>query len=220
MIRGNRIEAVGANVAVPAGAKTVDAAGADVYPGFINARTQVGLNEPGPRGFEDVNEMLDYNPQLRTRVAFHAESDTIPVTRANGVLTVAVVPGGGVMGGQVAVMNMDGWTWEEATLRANAGIEFNFPSLGGGRGGRGGGRGGAAGATTFDQIKKQRDAKLTEVSNMLARARVYAAAAPTSRRIWCSRRSCRSSRVSCRSSRSRTAKTTSATPSPLRTARR
>ena len=174
VIRGNRIEAVGANVAVPAGAKTVDAAGADVYPGFINARTQVGLNEPGPRGFEDVNEMLDYNPQLRTRVAFHAESDTIPVTRANGVLTVAVVPGGGVMGGQVAVMNMDGWTWEEATLRANAGIEFNFPSLGGGRGGRGGGRGGAAGPTTFEQIKKQRDAKLTEVSNMLARARAYA----------------------------------------------
>ncbi len=45
-----------------AGAQVVDAAGADVYPGFINARTQMGLNEPGPRGFEDVNEMLDLNP--------------------------------------------------------------------------------------------------------------------------------------------------------------
>ena len=67
MIRGTKIEALGANVAVPAGAKVIDAAGADVYPGFINARTQMGLNEPGARGFEDVNEMLDLNPQLRTR---------------------------------------------------------------------------------------------------------------------------------------------------------
>ena len=89
VIRGSMIEAIGANVAVPAGAKVVDAAGADVYPGFINARTQMGLNEPGPRGFEDVNEMLDVNPQLRTRVAYHAESDAIPVARANGITTVA-----------------------------------------------------------------------------------------------------------------------------------
>src|SRR5262249_52649039 len=134
VIRGNRIEAVGANVQVPAGAKTVDAAGADVYPGFINARSTVGLNEPGPRGFEDVNEMQDYNPQLRTRVAFHMESDAIPVARANGITTVAVVPGGGIFGGEVAVMNLDGWTWEEATLKPNAGIEFNFPGIGGGFG--------------------------------------------------------------------------------------
>jgi hypothetical protein len=93
---------------VPAGARTVDAGGADLYPGFINARTTMGLNEPGPRGFEDINEMHDYNPQLRTRVAYHAESDTIAVTRANGVTTVAVMPGGGIFGGEVAVMNLDG----------------------------------------------------------------------------------------------------------------
>ncbi len=177
VIRGNLIEAIGAGVPVPSGAKTVDAAGADVYPGFINARTTVGLNEPGPRGFEDVNEMLDYNPQLRTRVAYHAESDTIAVTRANGITTVAVVPGGGIFGGEVAVMNLDGWTWEEATLKPSVGIEFNFPSLGGG-GGRGGGRGGAAGAATFDQIKKQRDDRLADISRTFALARAYGKGGP------------------------------------------
>ena len=129
VIRGTKIEALGANVPVPAGAKIVDAAGADVYPGFINARTQMGLNEPGARGFEDVNEMLDLNPQLRTRVAYHSESDAIAVARTNGITTVAVMPGGGTFGGEVAVMNLDGWTWEEATLKANAGITFNFPAL-------------------------------------------------------------------------------------------
>ncbi len=137
VIRGAKIEALGANVAVPAGAKVVDAAGADVYPGFINARTQMGLNEPGARGFEDVNEMLDLNPQLRTRVAYHSESDAIAVARTNGITTVAVMPGGGTFGGEVAVMNLDGWTWEEATLKANSGITFNFPALGGGGRARG-----------------------------------------------------------------------------------
>ena len=62
--------------------------------------------------------MLDFNPQLRTRVAYHNDSDAIPVARANGITTVAVMPGGGIFGGQVAVMNLDGWTWEEATLKA------------------------------------------------------------------------------------------------------
>ena len=41
-------------------------------------------DEPGARGFDDVNEMLDFNPQLRTRVAYHSDSDAIPVARANG----------------------------------------------------------------------------------------------------------------------------------------
>ena len=177
LIRGNRIAAVGADVQVPSGTKSVDAGGADVYPGFSNARTTMGLNEPGPRGFEDVNEMHDYNPQLRTRVAYHAESDTIAVTRANGVTTVAVVPGGGIFGGEVAVMNLDGWTWEEATLRANAGIQFNFPSIGGG-GGRGGRGGGGGGAATYEQIKKQRDDRLAGISRTLALARAYAKAGP------------------------------------------
>ena len=77
---------------MPAGAKVIDAAGADVYPGFINARTEMGLNEPAPRGFDDVNEMLDYNPQLRTRVAYHSDSEAIPVARANGITTVRSCP--------------------------------------------------------------------------------------------------------------------------------
>ena len=177
VIRGSKIEAVGANVQVPSGARTVDAGGADVYPGFINARTTMGLNEPGPRGFEDINEMHDYNPQLRTRVAYHAESDTIAVTRTNGVTTVAVMPGGGIFGGEVAVMNLDGWTWEEATLRANAGIQFNFPALGGG-GGRGGRGAAGGGGATFEQIKKVRDDRLADISRTFALARAYAKGGP------------------------------------------
>ena len=96
VIRDGIIESVGANVSVPSGAQVIDATGADVYPGFIDARTAIGLDEPGAGGFDDADEMLDFNPQLRAQVAYHNDSDAIPVARANGVTTVAVTPGGGL----------------------------------------------------------------------------------------------------------------------------
>jgi imidazolonepropionase-like amidohydrolase len=188
VIRGSKIDAIGANVTVPPGATVVDAAGADVYPGFINARSQMGLNEPGPRGFEDVNEMLDLNPQLRTRVAYHSESDSIAVARTNGITTVAVMPAGGTFGGEVAVMNLDGWTWEDATLKATAGITFNFPTLGGGGGrggGGGGGRGGAPGGDRpYDEIKRERDRRLDDLARLFEQARAYAKAGPDKTVDW------------------------------------
>lgn len=159
VVRDGLIEAVGANVAVPPGATIVDAAGAEVYPGWINARSTLGLADPGPGGFADTNEMLDFNPQLRTIVAFHNDSDSIPVTRANGVTTVAVTPGGGILGGQIAVMNLDGVTWEESAVRPSAGIAFQFPQLGGGR--------------DYDDLRKARDEKLSALSALLAQARAY-----------------------------------------------
>ena len=164
VIKGNRIEAVGANVSVPSGAKVVDAAGASVYPGFIDTSTDIGLNEPGVRNYDDVSDILTFGQVLRTRVAYKADSVAIPVARAEGVTTIAVRPAGGLISGEVPVMNLDGWTWEEATLRPSSGLALNFP--GGGGGGRGGGGGGsaAAGAT----------AQLTEFADLLARARMYA----------------------------------------------
>jgi len=172
VIRGNRIEALGANVAVPAGATVIDAKGSEVYPGFIDARTSIGLNEPGPRGFEDTNEMLEINASVKAQVAYQSDSDAIPVARVNGITTAAVVPSGGLIGGQVAVMNLDGWTWEEATLQPVAGVSFQFPPLV--RGGGGGGGGGNADANRkYDDLKKERDAKVKRVEDLVARARAY-----------------------------------------------
>jgi imidazolonepropionase-like amidohydrolase len=173
VIRGNRIEAIGANVTVPAGAQVIDAKGGEVYPGFIDARTSIGLNEPGPRGFEDTNEMLEINASVKAQVAYQSDSDAIPVARVNGVTTAAVFPTGGLIGGQVAVMNLDGWTWEEATLQPVAGVTFQFPPLV--RGGFGGGGGGGNDANRkYEDLKKERDARVQRVEELIARARAYA----------------------------------------------
>ena len=177
VIRDGRIEAVGAGVTVPPGARVIDAAGQEVYPGWINARTAIGLAEPGPRGYQDSSEMLDFNPQLRTVVAYHNDSDAIPVARANGVTTVAVFPDGGMLGGQVPVMNLSGWTWEESTVQPVAGISLLFPPVGRRYGPP------AAADRTYDDLKRERDARLARLARLLDDARSYAKAAAGDREV-------------------------------------
>ena len=165
VIRGNRIDAVGASVSVPGGARTVDARGASVYPGFIDSATDLGLNEPGVRNYDDVGEMLSLNQMLRTRVAFQSDSDAIPVARVEGITTVGVVSDGGLIGGEMPVMNLDGWTWEENMLRPSAGLVMTYP--GGGGGGRGGGGGGGGAAAAPGR------GPLDELEGLLHLARAY-----------------------------------------------
>src|SRR5688572_576926 len=165
VIKGNTIQAVGATVPVPSGARVVDAKGGSVYPGFIDAQTDLGLNEPGVRSYDDVNEMLPFNQMLRTRVAYQSDSDAIAVARTEGITTAGIFPGGGIIGGEVPLMNLDGWTWEENVVRPAAGLAFSFP--GGGGGGRGGGfpAGGRAGGAGTSGLR--------ELDTLLAQAKVY-----------------------------------------------
>jgi imidazolonepropionase-like amidohydrolase len=142
----------------------------------IDARADVGINEPGVRNYEDVEELLPFNQMLRTRVAYQSDSDAIPVTRAGGITTVAVWPGvsGSIIGGEVAVMNLDGWTWEENTVRRSAGLAVTFPiapapARGGGAGpaGQGGGAGGGEAATAAA-------ARRADLAALVEQARAYA----------------------------------------------
>ena len=177
VIKGNRIDAVGANVTVPAGVKPVDVQGSTVIPGMIDASTDIGLNEPGVRNYDDVSEILPFDQMLRTRVAYKSDSISIPVTRSEGITTIGVRPGGGTISGEIPVMDLDGWTWEEATLRPTAGLAFNYPGPAGGRGGGGGGgRGGAVQPPGPDPIKT--------LNQLLERARAYAKQPATRQVDW------------------------------------
>lgn len=176
VIRGAHIAAVGANVPVPAGAQIVDAKGADVYPGWINAATSLGITEPGPGGwYNDVSEMLDYNAHLRTRVAYKADSDAIAIARTNGITAAAVMPTGGIIGGDIPLVHLDGWTWEEATVRPSIGMMLRFPGIGGGGGG---GSAASARERTYDDLRKERDKTLDAIAALFEDARAYAKAGP------------------------------------------
>ncbi len=178
LIRQGKIEALGTDIKIPSGAKIINASGLEIYPGWIDTKTSLGLSEPGPRGYQDSAEMLDYNPQLRTLVAYHNDSEAIPVARANGVTSAAIFPSGGILGGQIPVMNLDGWTWEESVLHPLAGLSMQFPSVSRGRFAFGPP---SAAERTFEELKKERDGKLDRLAQLLDQSRAYAALSPETR---------------------------------------
>lgn len=131
LFENGRIVALGANVTIPANAERVDATGKHIYPGLVDAYSQMGLFEIG--GFDvtiDLNELGDFNPNVRTHVAFNPESRHIGVARSNGVVVTVTAPGGGLISGLSSAMQLDGWTWEEMTLKPEVGLIVNWPSSG------------------------------------------------------------------------------------------
>jgi imidazolonepropionase-like amidohydrolase len=127
-----KITAVGPKdaVTVPAGATVVDATGKQVYPSLIDPWSTLGLTEiDANRAQHDYAESAPVAPNVRADQAFQAESDLLPVTRANGVLLANVTPRGGVLSGQAALMELDGWTNADMTVKAPLGLVVNWPNM-------------------------------------------------------------------------------------------
>ncbi len=125
-----KIVSVGTNIDLPPGTETVKIDGKHVYPGMIDARSNIGLVEiDAVRATRDVTEAGSINPNIRAEVAVNPESEVIPVTRANGITSAVTLPDGGTMSGTAAVIDLDGWTWEEMTRKAPAGLVVNWPSM-------------------------------------------------------------------------------------------
>ena len=125
-----KIAAVGANVTLPQGTESIDVTAKHVYPGMVDAISSIGLVEiDAVRSTRDVTETGSINPNIRAEAAVNPESEIIPVTRANGVTTAVTMPNGGTISGSAAAMMLDGWTWEEMTLKAPIGMIVNWPSM-------------------------------------------------------------------------------------------
>lgn len=132
-VNNGKIEQVGAGIAVPAGnALVYDAQGKHVYPGLILCVSQLGIREIGGnavRGSNDFAELGDYNTNIRSIVAYNADSKITGTLRANGILLANVVPQGGLLPGSSTVVQLDAWSPDDAAYRKDAGIHFNMPNL-------------------------------------------------------------------------------------------
>jgi imidazolonepropionase-like amidohydrolase len=125
-----KIVAVGKEINIPKDAEVIDVKGKHIYPGLINAFTTIGLIEIGAvRATRDVTEVGLVNPNVRAEVAFNPDSEHPPVTRSNGITMALVVPTGELIAGQSALMMLDGWTWEEMTLKAPVGLHIYWPRM-------------------------------------------------------------------------------------------
>jgi len=134
LIVAGKIRAIGgADLAAPAGAKTVDLGGRHVYPGMVAANTSLGLAE-----IRSVNASMDstetgpLNPNARAMVAFNADSELLPITRAGGVLAALSVPDAGRTGliaGTSALLQLEGWNWQDMALVPEVGLHIAVPRL-------------------------------------------------------------------------------------------
>lgn len=125
-----KITAIGSNVTLPPQTEIIDVSTKNIYPGLIDACTNLGLVEIGAvRATRDLQETGTINPNIRAEVALNPESELIPVARANGITLALIMPQGGIISGTAAVIELDGWTWEEMTMKAPAGMVVNWPSM-------------------------------------------------------------------------------------------
>jgi imidazolonepropionase-like amidohydrolase len=140
VIRDGKIEAVGTNVAVPAGAQTIEGRGLSVYPGMIDLGTNMGLVEvpQGANGTVDTSEVGELNPNAKAIIAVNPHSAHIAVTRVEGITTTLSAPTGGLISGQAALINLLGTSPREMALVPQAALVINYPRIGGGGGGFGG----------------------------------------------------------------------------------
>ncbi|MBI5707259.1 MAG: amidohydrolase family protein [Armatimonadetes bacterium] len=158
----------------------VNGRGKHVYPGLIDPTTGIGLNEIGqvPTS-DDSSERGNFHPDYRVERVINPEWETMGVARQQGVLTVLVKPSGAGFAGQAALINTEGYTWEDLTIQggvamaySSGGGGFNFgdrdccedqeehDDLMAGQGRRGGGGGGNLGTsleTVTGQLKAARD---------------------------------------------------------------
>ena len=165
VIRGSKIEAVGRDLAVPAGARVIDAAGLFVYPGMIDSGTDLGLTEiESVPGGNDTREIGDFNPHDLSLSAVNPHSELIGVARVNGITSVITAAGGGLISGYAALMDLTGWTPGEMGVVPQAGLVVTYPRVVGGRAAR------AGGATSGEQVSRQ----VQQLHDYFRSAREYA----------------------------------------------
>lgn len=106
----------------------IDATGKHIYPGLIAMNTQLGLSEiEAIKATNDYYEIGAYNPNVRVATSYNTDSQVIPTIRSNGILMAQVAPVGGVISGTAAVVELDGWNWEDAVYKKEEGIFMNWP---------------------------------------------------------------------------------------------
>lgn len=168
IIRKGLIEAVGANVPVPADARVIDASGMMVYPGLFDAHTSYGVRQQTPAGGQgrgggapttQANQIQAFlaqaaatppnaglEPEVSVIDQLQIAETTFDQQRAAGITTALTAPRTGVFQGQSAIINLGTDSAEKLILKASASLNV---ALSGGRGFGGGYPSSAMGILAF-----------------------------------------------------------------------
>ena len=96
---------------------------------MVDAGSSIGLFEIGSLAeTQDHSDAAQYQPELRSSAAIHPDSEHIPVTRANGILTSFIEPSGGVISGQGCLIDLNGWVPREMVIADAVALNVHIPT--------------------------------------------------------------------------------------------
>ena len=145
---------------------TIDASGKHVYPGFIAPNSTLGLVEiDAVKSSDDEDEIGVMNPNVRSIIAYTADSKVIETVRPNGILMAQITPRGGTISGSSSIVQLDAWHWKDAIIKENDGIHVNFPTTFR--------RGGSRFEPGNIEANKDYSKQILELSGFLSNAKAY-----------------------------------------------
>lgn len=127
LIKDGKIAQIGQRIAAD-GAEIFDAAGMDVYPGFIDAHTHIGMfGYSAPVSQDDVDLYHRCTPQQRGIDAINPEEPSFPEAVKAGVTCVCVGPGSvGCIGGTHAALKTCGSCVDDMIVKDPVAMKIAF----------------------------------------------------------------------------------------------
>ena len=151
VIRNGLIAAAGANVTAPPDARVIDGAGLTVYPGLIDAYTNLALPEappapspgggggaaffllqqqqPRPASGPNSTQPAGLQPEVMVEDVIRPGGNEIESWRSTGVTTALTSPRSGIWMGQSALINLSGETPQQMIVRSPVAMHVGFTPL-------------------------------------------------------------------------------------------
>ncbi|MGH7502552.1 MAG: amidohydrolase family protein [Longimicrobiales bacterium] len=139
VVRDGRITAVGANEEIPAGVITLDLAGRTVYPGLIDAASDIGVPRVVPEGgggrggggrggapVEEDGPPPELDPGRAAADVWEPTEQNLEALRAAGITTVGLAFEGGLFPGRVSVVTTREADPRSVVLRSPAAQQVEF----------------------------------------------------------------------------------------------
>src|SRR6185436_8118532 len=147
VIRNGLIAAAGANVNAPPDARVIDGNGLTVYPGLIDAYTDLALPEaspapspgggggffaappPRPVGGPNSTQPVGLQPEVMVEDVIRPGGNEIESARNIGITTALTSPRTGIWMGQSALINLSGDTPQAMIVRSPVAMHVGFTPL-------------------------------------------------------------------------------------------
>lgn len=148
VIRNGLIVSAGATINVPADARVIDGAGLSVYPGILDAYTNLGMPQPSPtpaRGggagtgaqpsptqttlSPNSTQPPGLQPEVMAVDLLQPVAAQIEAARSAGITTALTAPREGILMGQSALINLAGDNPQQMILRSSVALHVGFTPL-------------------------------------------------------------------------------------------